>query len=726
MPRWVKLAIAAVVPSVAGALAWWICATRGLGLDVTSIVVGLIVLLPATPLGIWASQAQPGADARTIAPPASPAAPALIGDLPRAPRAYQPRRDLHDRIEKALADTRPAVCALAGGRGVGKTHLAAACALDYLARRIPVAWLHAETPEQLRGSLDLMAAELGLRSDTDDADAVARKIRIWLGQRPDPCLVVFDNAVDPDALAPVLPAHGPARVLITTNYHSFERVATLIPVDRFTTREALAYMRGRLDRDVDWDDADAGRLVEELDRLPLALSIAAAALIGPPRSSMASYLLRLRATSIDVLLERPQGEPYPTGVGQAIMLSAGRADVAARRLLGELSLLSASGVALNLFGTDLDTSGALSELATGSLVTFSRDNTTVYVHRLVRRAVRDQAARDGTLAGLIEAAADRLGVSIHAIADKDTWREFPTIMATADHAAALWQAVEQLPDQPAAQAVAELVLRVQHAVARHLLYLNDDLRAIPIAEALAAGYAERFGPDDPGTLSALITLARTYETTDVARSLELHEHVLAERIRVLGDDHLDTLWSRGAAAAAHGRAGRIGQALDLLELVVADQERLLPADHPALMQTRFSQAALTIDAGDADLGATRFARLAADQERLFGPDDPDVQVIRGHVARAYVAAGRPDEAIALYERVIVDQERIIGAEHPDTMITRHGLAAAYQAAGRIEDAIAEYGRAVTGFEATLGPEHSLSRSARTELERLPAAQETHA
>ena len=44
--------IAAVLPSMAGVVAWWLCVANGLGLDATSIVVGLVVLLPATPLAI--------------------------------------------------------------------------------------------------------------------------------------------------------------------------------------------------------------------------------------------------------------------------------------------------------------------------------------------------------------------------------------------------------------------------------------------------------------------------------------------------------------------------------------------------------------------------------------------------------------------------------------------------------------------------------------------------
>ncbi|MEV4069272.1 hypothetical protein [Nonomuraea fuscirosea] len=57
---------------------------------------------------------------------------------------------------------------------------------------------------------------------------MTRKVRAWLQERREPYLVVIDNATDPGLLASLLPSHGRARVLITTNDQSFERLATLI------------------------------------------------------------------------------------------------------------------------------------------------------------------------------------------------------------------------------------------------------------------------------------------------------------------------------------------------------------------------------------------------------------------------------------------------------------------------------------------------------------------
>ncbi|MDP4509522.1 tetratricopeptide repeat protein [Nonomuraea sp. G32] len=288
--------------------------------------------------------------------------------------------------------------------------------------------------------------------------------------------------------------------------------------------------------------------------------------------SYEEYLERLRATPINVLLARPRGEPYPLGVAQAILLSVSQCGPRAARLLGELSVLSSSGARLDLLTTKLD--DALAELATRSLVSFDRDGSTALVHRLVRRAVRDSFEREGTLGSLIADVARRLHALVEDIADEDTWRELPTVLAVAEHAAALWLCLEQLPDGD--DGAGEIILAVRHGVASHLINLNDGARAEPIAEAVVEGRRRLLGDDHPDTLAAVHMLAHAIEYTD--RPLEaaaLYSRVAAERARVLGDEHGDILRSRAAAGMAYAlaEADRPGEAVELFDGLVSDYER---------------------------------------------------------------------------------------------------------------------------------------------------------
>jgi hypothetical protein len=62
--------------------------------------------------------------------------------------------------------------------------------------------------------------------------------------------------------------------------------------------------------------------------------------------------------------------------------------------------------------------------------------------------------------------------------------------------------------------------------------------------------------------------------------------VLADRRRVLGEDHPDTLTSRATLAWLAARQGHRAEAEALYRQVIADRTRVLGADHPDTSATR--------------------------------------------------------------------------------------------------------------------------------------------
>jgi tetratricopeptide (TPR) repeat protein len=681
--------------------------------------------------------ALPSSEAAETLPPSSggpgPAVsgPVVVGDIPQQPPGFQPRVRLLAELDAAGPGV-SVMHAITGMRGVGKTQLAAAYARAKLAEgwRL-VAWVNAEDMRSLLAGLAAVADAAGLsdsRSGRDAADA-GRVVRHRLETDGDRCVIVFDNASDPDVLRPFLPAAGAARVLITSNRQAVANLGPGVSVDVFTADEALAFLAGQTGLA---DTVGAAAAAAELGYLPLALAQAAAVMAGQ-HLGYGTYLDRLRTMPVEEYLVRDRGQPYPHGVAEAILLSldaarAGDQGGVRTGVMEIVAVLSTAGVRRGLLHAAgqagvLASGGhqaaapavdrALGQLTERSLLAFSLDGQTVIAHRLVMRVVRDGLVRQGRLTAVYQGMASVLDTYARALAgstDRAAVRDVP------EQVAAL---LENAPG-PACEADEELVrvlLSLRYWALRHLNELGDSApRAIAVGEPLAVDLERVLGPDHPETLHSRNELALAYADAGRAdQAIPLNEQTLAVRERVLGADHPDTLASRGNLALAYRDAGRSAEAIPLFEQTLAAFERVLGADHPDTLHLRGNLALAYADAGRATEAIPLHEQALAAFERVMGADHPDTLKSRSNLALAYADAGRADEAIPLHEQALAAKERVLGPDHPDTLQSQNDLAAAYLSAGRVDQAIALHEQTLAARERVLGPDHPRTLQSRNNL-----------
>jgi hypothetical protein len=163
-------------------------------------------------------------------------------------------------------------CTVCGG--VGKTTLAAAYAERHRGGYRATWWIRAQAEPALRADLIGMGIRLGWVSADEKEEPAVAAVMERLRDEGEGILLIFDNAVDANALKPHLPRGGRSHVLITSNAHAWRGVAAPIEIQTWSQEIGADYLLARTGRTNERAVAEA--LSQALGGLPLAHEQAAA------------------------------------------------------------------------------------------------------------------------------------------------------------------------------------------------------------------------------------------------------------------------------------------------------------------------------------------------------------------------------------------------------------------------------------------------------------------
>ncbi|MET7919208.1 tetratricopeptide repeat protein [Streptomyces avermitilis] len=549
--------------------------------------------------------------------------PVEIGPVPTLASAFQPRSALRQAVDDARSSGAAVVLTqvLSGGGGVGKTQLAAACAIDALRDGVDlVVWAAATETQQVITQYAQGAARIRMPGATgQDPESDARALLEWLATTPQRWLVVLDDITDPDGVSRWWPVSrsGTGWVLATTRLkdaHLTGGGRTRVDIDVYTPQEADAYLQTRLTSEnmIHLLDDQTAALADALGHLPLALSHAAAYMINEELTCTAYLnLFTHRQTRLSQALpETADTEGYGRQIATTLLISLDAAQAAdttclAAPALHIAALLDPAGHPHALWTTPPllnyltahRTPSHPHEPAKQTQVTSGQAHTALRLLHRYALLTCDQRT-------------EPRGVRIHALtarAVRETTTEDQQALlaaAAADALLELWPEV----DQPHPDLAASLRANTD-ALAGH----TQDQLWHPDAHPVLY----RAGTS---LLNAGLAASATAYWQDMTTASE----------RLLGDDHSHTLAARAHLAVSYGQAGRAGEAILIEERVLLDSERVLGDDHP------------------------------------------DTLTVRANLAVSYWEAGRTGEAIGLLEQVVADRERVLGDDHPDTLLTFSG------------------------------------------------------
>ena len=126
----------------------------------------------------------------------------------------------------------------------------------------------------MRADLVALGVRLGWVAADEKEEPALAAVMERLRHEGEGILLIYDNAVDADALKPYLPRGGRAQVLVTSNAHAWRGVAAPVEIRLWPKEIGADYLVARTGREAEREAAVA--LSEALGGLPLAHEQAAA------------------------------------------------------------------------------------------------------------------------------------------------------------------------------------------------------------------------------------------------------------------------------------------------------------------------------------------------------------------------------------------------------------------------------------------------------------------
>ncbi|MFF8787997.1 FxSxx-COOH system tetratricopeptide repeat protein [Streptomyces sp. NPDC015125] len=656
-----------------------------------------------------------------LRPPAEVTAPAGLDNLPVRPGLFVGRTAELDRLDGVLAAPGGVVVqAVHGLGGIGKSTLAAHWAATRTHGCAPIRWITADSSSSVHEGLVALAGALEpTLTDALPPEALAERALQWLATHTG-WLLILDNVNDPADIAPLLArAHAQGRFLITSRLATaWHGIPTVLRLDVLDESESLNLLT-RIATTAGPRDLDgAAELCAELGHLPLAVEQVAAYLAQSPLTTPRAYLQLLaqypaemyRHGAVTTPAERVIARIWNITLDRITALQPPAAD-----LLRTLAWYAPDNIPTLLADGPADPpalNAAIGLLTAYSMITPDPGTGTLAVHRLVQALTRTPDPDDPhrTPHHIQQAraqATDNLSTALPATWDDPaTWPAWRTLLPHVDALAN--HTTEDTDTETTA-----------HVLTETAGFLDNQGQLIRATSHLRRALADRLrvlGEGHPDTLTSRNNLAYAYDAAgDLERAIPLHEQNLADRLRVLGEDHPDTLTSRNNLAGAYESAGDLERAIPLHEQNLTDSLRVLGEDHPDTLSSRNNLAGAFEAAGDPGRAIPLHEQNLADRLRVLGKDHPDTLTSRNNLALAFESAGDPERAIPLYEQNLADRLRVLGKDHPDTLISCNNLAYAYESVGDLERAIPLFEQNLADSLRVLGENHPHTLTSRNNL-----------
>ncbi|KAH8162589.1 hypothetical protein CIB48_g5655 [Xylaria polymorpha] len=149
---------------------------------------------------------------------------------------------------------------------------------------------------------------------------------------------------------------------------------------------------------------------------------------------------------------------------------------------------------------------------------------------------------------------------------------------------------------------------------------------------------QKYGSDDPLTLTAMFNLARTYLHLDKHQKGEvLLKEVLAKRKHFFGNDHPDTLMTRNELGMyMYTQKNGLSEAESLVSDVLQARRRILGEEHAYTLWSVNDLSKVYMELGRNDEAVAILEEIVPIVTRTLGDDHVGIFMTKGNLSRAYI------------------------------------------------------------------------------------------